>query len=618
MTSYLGPGLEADPTIVSRVRRMQNEQVTRDRAHNRVLAVRRGEFASIWPDQFSSDYPTAIVANFVDNAARDLSRKIAPLPALACSAGQMKTDADKARAEKLNRIGSNYWLESSLSRQMFYAADQYLTFGFAVGIVEPDFDRKMPMIRLESPQGAYYRLDRWDMKCLEYARVYRQHLDDICAAFPEFESRIRYDKNGWAYEGNDTEVVRWVDDSVIMLYLPERGNLVIAQYEHGMDYCPVFIAPRPGVEAEPRGQFDDVLWVQLAHSVMAALTLEAGHKSVQAPIAMPADVQNLSIGPDAIFVTDNPDKIQRVPLQVPNAAFALAQDLKTEMQEGAGFPETRLGVAPSGGTTGRGVAALEGSYDDQIAQGQTMMGLMIKFLTETCFDMDAKLWRNKRQVVTGTISGRSFELTYTPSKDLAKVPRVAVSYGFATGLSPQGAIVTMLQLQGGGIISRDTFRQNLPFDIDIDQEQRTIDKQRLEEAITEGLAASLQATGQMVATGNVAAASQFFQAAALIIRGRENGEELVDLIEQAFPPPPPPQAQPGAPGVPGAPGGPGGAPGEGLPGVDPNGLSQGVAPGQAGLPPGGRPSVSDLVAGFAQNGAANIADTIHRRLATGS
>jgi hypothetical protein len=305
----------------------------------------------------------------------------------------------------------------------------------------------------------------------------------------------------------------------------------------------------------PRGQFDDVLWVQLAHSVMAALTIEAGHKAVQAPLAVPSDVNEISIGPDNVIVTDNPDKVQRVPLNVPAAAFQLSAELKDEMKEGAGYPDSRLGNMSSSAITGRG----------------------------------------------------------------------EVSYGFASGVSPNGAIVTLLQLRGDEIIGRDTFRRQLPMDIDVDQQQRELDIQAVEDALKQGLAAALQSAGQMIAQGQTAEALQFFQAASQVIQGRRNGEEISDLILRVFTPKQQPQ-QPGPPGMPGQDSGPPGAPGappgpggggDALDGVGPNGLPQGVAPGQAGMPPGGRPSVTDLSAGFTGGGVPTVGAAIRRRVPTG-
>jgi hypothetical protein len=58
----------------------------------------------------------------------------------------------------------------------------------------------------------------------------------------------------------------------------------------------------------------------------------------------------------------------------------------------------------------------------------------------------------------------------------------------------------------------------------------------------------------------------------------------------------------------------GGAPGESLEGIDALGRLRGVAPGQAGLPPGGRPDLNVLLAGLTQRGEPNLAASISRRV----
>ena len=80
--------------------------------------------------------------------------------------------------------------------------------------------------------------------------------------------------------------------------------------------CPVVIAQMPSFDSETRGQFDDVLWVQLARAKMATLN-EAAQKAVEAPIALPNDVSHLAIGGDAIIVPPHL-KVRRVELQVPS------------------------------------------------------------------------------------------------------------------------------------------------------------------------------------------------------------------------------------------------------------------------------------------------------------
>jgi hypothetical protein len=278
VTEYVERGMNVPPSVTAAVKRMQAKaDEGRTESMDRVRKVRRGEFALVWPDRFNEQFPTAIVANFVDVAARDLAANLSPLPSLACSAGQMRSAADKDRAEKKNRIGSEYWRRSRLQTQMKYGADQYLTYGFLPFWVEADYENKAPLIHVEDPMGAYFELDRW-LKTKRYARVWRQPRAELAALFPEYANRILYNDHGAEWATPDTEVVRFIDDTNVVIYLSECRNVVVANYEHGMDFCPVHVALRPGLEQDPRGQFDDVLWVQLAHTVMAALTLEAGSR----------------------------------------------------------------------------------------------------------------------------------------------------------------------------------------------------------------------------------------------------------------------------------------------------------------------------------------------------
>jgi hypothetical protein len=83
----------------------------------------------------------------------------------------------------------------------------------------------------------------------------------------------------------------------------------------------LFFAIRPGVDSDEdqRGQFDDVLWVQVARARFATLQLEAAQKSVQAPFALPQDVNILEMGPDATIRSaksgkDSPRRYERAPL----------------------------------------------------------------------------------------------------------------------------------------------------------------------------------------------------------------------------------------------------------------------------------------------------------------
>ncbi len=66
-------------------------------------------------------------------------------------------------------------------------------------------------------------------------------------------------------------------------------------------------------------------------------SFEAAEKSIQAPIAIPQDVQELALGPDAIMRSANPQAIRRVPLELPNGVFTESGVLERELRLGARY-----------------------------------------------------------------------------------------------------------------------------------------------------------------------------------------------------------------------------------------------------------------------------------------
>jgi hypothetical protein len=616
-----------DKGIAACVQRMKNNAQGRNTAMNAVRQVRRGMLESISPDSFSSAYPKSLVANFVDVAASDLARSLSALPSLKCSYGQNRTAADKRRGEKKNRIAANYWRKSKLTIRMKWATNQYVSYGFLPMRLEANYTDRRPVIIIDDPMGTYYELDRW-MDCVRYARTWRQKAGELAALYadtPEVANRLTTKRGeyGMEYDASDdeVEVVFYEDDTRCVVFVPERDGLVLNQYDHGLGFCPVKICLRPGLELTPRGQFDDTIWIQLARSVLAALSLEAAHKAVQAPIAVPDDITELNIGADAVIQTANPQNIQRIKLDVPQTVFAFDQRLDQEQRIGAGYPDGRMGQANASVITGRGIEELMGSFDSQIKDGQDVIGDGLKDITGMAFKMDVALWPNKVQTINGTLTGESFEVTYTPKVDIGEDTECDVTYGFAAGLSPQNAIVMLLQLRGDGLIDRDTFRRQLPFDLDNDVVQRHLDVERTEDALKEGVFSALGVAGQMMAQGQVDQALNFFKVAAAIIDGRQKGQDLAGIItttfeEQAQEAAQKAQeaaaAQAGAGGSGGAPG----APGAGGIGPESDGLPPGVAPGQAGMGAGGMPSIQQLVAGVT-GGKANMNASVRKRIPTG-
>lgn len=605
---------------LSHLARMRSAAMERDAAHYRVYQVRKGNMRGLFPDQlaFNMSFDGVPTANFIDNVARDLAETIAPLPSLDCTIISGSNATELKRAERKNRIGDHIWTHSRLETQMMTGVDQYVTYGFVPFYVEPDLESNVPYICVDDPRNAYYELDRRG-RCKVYACCRRKTIDQLSVEWPEYESALRAkDEYGNAPDGNtELEVVKWVDDKRVILFLPEREGLILGSYEHKMSRTPVHIAERPGDGAYPRGQFDDVVAVQVARAIMSLLALEAAHTAVSAPIAVPADMDEFAIGPHSLLQTDNPQNVRRINLDLPMTTFAEVANLNDELKSGSRYPDARTGGVQASVITGKGIEAMLGTFDSQIKAGQMVFKEALEQITAMAFELDEAWFGGITKRISGVTAGGSYEFEYTPSKDIGGRYACAVTYGFAAGMNPQASVITMLQLEGVGAISKETMQSNLPFSIDPVQEQKKAHIQRTREALEQGMFSLIQSSGPLATSGQDP--MPLLKLAVEAIKGLQRGKAIEDAVEDAYTAMEQAKAQAEAEAMAkmqeqmaaaGAPGAPGGA----VPGVGPDGLPTGVAPGQAGLPPGGLPDIASFVSGFRGNAELPVNSvTVNRR-----
>lgn len=601
--------------IASKVAALRSHYAGRDARMADIHAVRRGEMEQIAPGMFSEDFPKPLIANMIDTVARDLAEVIAPLPAFNCSASTSVSDTGRRFADKRTKIAAHYVETSKLQTQMFSGADQYLSYGFLPFMVEADVEHGCPRIEVVDPLGCYPMYDRWG-RVVGFAQRMIKAAHELCAQFPELEGAIK-DPSKTTGTTSMLEVIRFSDADQTVMYLPERHNLVLARATNPLGRCPVVVARRPGLDDEARGQFDDVIWIQLARARFAALALEAAETAVEAPIALPQDVQELALGSNAILRSANPEKIRRVSLDLPNAAFTEGAQLNEEMRVGARYPEGRSGNIDASIVTGRGVQALMGGFDTQVKTAQEVLSEAFREVIGMCFELDEKLWSKKKKTVRGNLNGAKYEVTYTPSKDIAGDHTVDVEYGLLAGLDPNRALVFGLQARGDKLISRDFLRRQLPFSLNVSEEEAQVSIEEYRDALSQAVAGLAQSIPVLAQNGQNP--GEVLSQVAGVIAALKKGQTMEDAILAAFPPAPPapppgaapPGEEPPLPGSPGSEGAPGGADMGGL-GAD--GLMPGVAPGQAGMAPGGQPTIQSLLAGLSGSGQPQMSASVSRRL----
>ena len=584
--------------IAARVESLRYRSNERDGRNLDVLAVRKGKIAEVYPSFFPEGVDANVVANFIDVVARDLSEVMAPLPAVNCSAANQVSDRARTFADKRTRIASNYFQNSDLAVHMYSGADWYITYGFLPFIIELDEELKLPRIRLENPIGSYPEFDRYG-RCVAFAKRYNLTLAELVTQFPEFDSQL-LGPDGYKQNLNvQIEMIRYYDKDQSVIYIPSRSNLILSKASNPLGKMMVVIARKPSIDGELRGQFDDVLGIQLLRNRFALLAMEAAEKSVQAPIVLPQDVQELQLGGDAVIRTSNPAGVRRVELTLPQGAFTEQSLLNQELRVGTRYPESRTGNIDASIVTGQGVQALMGAFDTQVKSAQAIFAAALRDVISVCFEIDETIFPEEK-TIRGVDSGSPYEITYKPTKDIKKDYSADVRYGMLAGLNPAQGLIFMLQALGGKLISRDMAMRELPFTVNVTQELEKIEIEDMRSALLSALTAYSQAIPQMATQGQDA--SQIVMQIASVIKARQKGQALEDAINETFTP---------KPQVPPA-------------GVAQEQTVEQMSPAPAGAPAGGAPSlpppeqppqdISSILSSLTASGQANAtARTVQRQ-----
>jgi hypothetical protein len=582
--------------LVTAFENLKARNAERDKRMREVALVRAGQadqvFKGLLPE---GTWSRPIIANLIDVVARDVSEQAGVLPTITAAGDSSLDDSQRTKADKRTKIANYYVAASRLGTELLRGADQLGTYGFVVFRVEPNFKEKRPHIHVENSMGAYYDVDRFGEVKI-YARSYYRKAGDLAAHFPEYADAILKPNAFSRGDGNQLlEVVRWTDTKQTVMFIPERGGVVLAQTPNKIGRVPIAIAQRPSLDGEVRGSFDDVLPVYAAKARLALLTMEAVQKSVEAPLALPNDVTQLSVGPDSVIRSNSPEKIRRINLDVPQFAFAENNVLADEMKLGTRFPQARAGQAEGSIVTGQGVKALMAGFDSQIKIIQSVLGEAIGQAISIAFATDEAYFTDLTREVSATANGVPYKLKYKPSADIAGNYGVTVEYGLMAGLDPNRALVWGLQARGDKLISRGMLRRNLPISLNAGEEERAIDIEEMRDSLKASVSALAQAIPQMVMQGQDP--MKIVEKMAAVIDERKKGTPLEDAVAKAFKPEPAPkqpQMQPEQP-----------APAE--PGMQQMG-------GELPQAPQGRPAMQELLAGLTGSGSPVLSGRVTRQI----
>jgi hypothetical protein len=536
--------------VFTRVDSLRAKYADRDIRSRNVRAVRQGDFDQIAPGIFPPEWPRPTVANLIDTMSRDFAASGSPLPSFSCTSSSMLTETARKFADKRSKIANNYIQFSNLSAQMPDAVDGYNCYGLFAGSVEPCFDEKMPRITIHDGASVYPLWNSY-MRTIAVAEVWQQDYASLEAEYPGLRSLREQSPGGVA--GGKVECVKYVDDNVVLLYLPKMKNHVLQYGPNPLGKCYYVCVARPSGDgtwskSDLHGAYDDLIWPQLARNQFQMLAMEAADKSIRAPLAVPMDVADLPEGPDAIIRTNNPQAIRRVAVDVPAEAFQSMQWLERDMQLGGMTTQSRMGQQGTGWTTGRGLEQLGDGFSTQLSQAQDMLKFGLRQLVSLCFEWDQKLWPTTEKKIRGQANGVTFETKYVPQRDIDGDFTVEVTYGYAAGLDPNRALVFLLQALGAGLVSKDYVARNLPGQVNAAEELKKVELEQLSTTLLQSIAGMAAAIPEMAAQGGDP--SEVIGKIAALADQMQKGKSVTEAAQVVFAPPPPAPAAPAVPGMP--------------------------------------------------------------------
>lgn len=579
--------------VANRVQLVRSRNTARDSDYRKIIAIRRGDYESVAPGLFNtSEFDKPLVANLIDTTARDIAEVMAPLPSINCQPASLSSDADQKRQDLRGAIANSYVQNSRLQDQMFGGADRYGSFGFMTYIVEPDFKDQMPVIRVDEVPSAYYTHD-FRGRVREYFAVMVTTADLLCHQFPGARDELyaKVTAKFGRYDGDrQLEIVRYYcDDYQSVVCLEPLCELV--KVPNLTKRCPVRIVERPSVVPDSvRGQFDDVIWVQIARALVQVYTMDALEQSVHAPIVLPKDATELEIGPFSTIQSDTPGAVGRVNLGLSPGLFPEFGVLAQEQREGSRYPQGRSGSMDASIITGQGVQALMGTFDTQIQTFQRLNASALEDVVAMCFEMDEAAWGGTKKTRRIKDNGAPRKFDYQPNKDINGDHIVDVSYGAIAGLDPNRGLVFVLQALAGGLLSKQTAMKSLPVDMNPAAETRQIQLEAMDDSIAASLAALPQAIPQMVMGG--ADPRELVLQMGELQHLLAKGVSMTDAITKVFAPKevaPPPAPETPLDQAQGAGAGPAGLPGAG------SGGASDLLMSLAGMSPGGKPNLQSNV-----------------------
>jgi hypothetical protein len=479
----------------------------------------------------TSDADLLPAPNMLQSGIDRLAQKISGIPQVRVDVpNDNDSTRSKMRADKLERIVTNYDDKQNLNLQLAQASRWLPGYGFCAWVITTKRDTNgfiYPSAELRDPYDTFPGNFGPDQQPREMAVVRRVPRYKLAQIYPEFANEIlkvdedetadnnysetatpfmSYENNreqGWednTYSG--VRIIEYYDMGGTYVVFPERNMI--------LDFIPNVLSTPPFVFMKRisfdhlKGQYDHVIGLMSMMAKINIMSSIAMEDAVFTETNISGEIESGQYrkGRFAVNYLAPGTQVSKPMNNMPYQLFQQVDRLERQLRMVGGYPVTDDSQSPNSFVTGAGLSELNSTMSLMINEYREIVKQALEDMDSKRLELDVVLSYSQgiaKKPMAGFLKGSAFSENYKPLADIAGDYNTRRIYGVMAGFDEPQKIVTGLQLLQAGVIDVETLQDNIDGLENIAKVQERIRKNKAEGVLFDSILAR-SAQGDPAAT----------------------------------------------------------------------------------------------------------------------
>ena len=509
---------------------VQERQVQKARIKAILNGGSNGIKALLGDTMETSDADLLPAPNMLQSGIDRLAQKVAGVPQVRVDVpNDNDSTRSKLRAEKLERIVTNYDEKQNLLSQLQQAARWLPGYGYCAWVITTKRDSNgfvYPSAELRDPYDTFPGNFGPDQQPREMAVIRRIPRYKLAQIYPEFAEQIlkQDDDEGdelngdlaapfMSYENNREQ--NWEDNTysgVRIIEYYDMGGTYVVFPERNMilDFIPNVLSTPPFVFMKRtsfdqlKGQYDHVIGLMAMMAKINIMSAIAMEDSVFTETNISGEIESGQYrkGRFAVNYLAPGTQVSKPMNNMPYQLFQQIDRLERQLRMVGGYPVTDDSQSPNSFVTGAGLSELNSTMSLMISEYRDIIKQAVTQMDAKRLEMDVILSYSQgitKKPMAGFLNGSAFSENYKPLADIGGDYKTRRIYGVMAGFDEPQKIVTGLQLLQAGVIDVETLQDNIDGLENIAKVQERIRKSKAEQVLFDSILAR-SAQGDPAAT----------------------------------------------------------------------------------------------------------------------